>query len=278
MAEPVKKAKKQRGKKGKKAKYKSQIYPGADKVSYRRRRACDKTKKLTKFRSIPDDNLVLLLGHRFKGESYVSVHPPLDELIEKYDPIKEIVQPTPGARAGDRIRFVQFTDSMHYPPMAPWLRPRMYFARFRGIDTMVYSGRQLLEMRERDLEATTKQLLESEVFDPARSAVRGITVHGHALRLDEDGLMFDARRRYKLDNETGEVVYTKNQHADVLDVPLSVGRPLTEREARGHDVTYRWDVASFKSRTEVMSVISRYSTARIIAGFNPDMTELIDTL
>jgi methyl-coenzyme M reductase gamma subunit len=258
----------------KKEKYKRQIYPGADKVSERRRKVCDKSKRLIKFRAIPDDNLVLILGHRLTGEAYISVHPPLDELVERYDPIKEIVEPTPGARAGDRIRFVQFSDSCYYPPMAPWLRSRMYLSRFRGVDTVVYSARELLEMRERDLEAASKLLIETEVFNPARTGIRGITVHGPSLRLDEDGLMFDARRRYKLDKETGEIVYTKDQHALVLDLPVSVGRPLTERESRRDDVTYRWDVAPYGARTEVTTVLARYGTGRIVTGFNPELTDM----
>ncbi|MDY6966507.1 MAG: coenzyme-B sulfoethylthiotransferase subunit gamma [Halobacteriota archaeon] len=258
--------------------YKIQYYPGSDKVSERRRKLCDKSRRLVKFRAIPDDNLVLLLGHRLTGESYVSVHPPLDELVEKYDPIKEVVDPTPGARAGDRIRFIQFTDSVYYPPIAPWLRTRMYLSRYRGIDTVVYSSRHLLEMRERDLEATSKQLLETEVFNPARTAIRGITVHGSSLRLSEEGLMFDARRRYKLEEETGEVVYTKNQHAYVLDLPISVGRPLTERESRRDDVTYRWDAAPFGARTEVHAVLSRYIANRVLSGFNPELTDEINKL
>lgn len=259
------------GEKKKKRKYKRQVYPGADRVSANRRRAIDPKKRMTKFRTIPDDSLVELLGHRFRGESYVSVHPPLDELIEKYDPIKEVVEPTPGARAGDRIRFLQFADSVYYPPMTPWLRPRMYFSRFRGVDTMVYSGRELLEMRERDLERAAKAMIETNVFDPARTGIRGITVHGHSLRLDEEGLMFDARRRYQLDEETGEVVYLKSQHAEVLDNPISVGRPLTERELRAYDTTYRWDVAPYKSRTEILTIVGRLAANRILTGFNPEL-------
>lgn len=258
-------------KKAKKVKYKRQFYPGPDRVSANRRRAMDPSKRLTKFRSIPDDSLVELLGHRFKGESYVSVHPPLDELIEKYDPIKEIVEPTPGARAGDRLRFVQFAESMYYPPMAPWLRSRVYLSRLRGTDTVVYSGRTLLEMRERDLEQAAKMFIESHTFDPGRVGIRGVTVHGHSLRLDEDGLMFDARRRYVLNKETGEVEYIKNQHAEVLDNPIPVGRPLTERELRAYDVTYRWDVAPYKSRSEILTVIGRAVASRVIMGFNPEM-------
>ena len=253
--------------------YQQQIYPGAERVSDRRRKIMDKSTRLTKFRSVPDDNLVLILGHRMTGESYISVHPPLDELMENYDPVKELIEPTAGARAGDRIRFIQMSDTAFYPTIAPWLRARMYMSRYRGVDTVVYSARELLEMRERDLESVAKQLIETEVFNPARTAIRGITCHGYSMRLSEDGLMFDARRRYKLDEGTGEVMYTKNQHAYVLDLPIAVGRPLTDRECRRDNVTYRWDGSPFGARTEVHTVLGRYIKSRVLSGFNPELTE-----
>jgi methyl coenzyme M reductase gamma subunit len=90
--------------------------------------------------------------------------------------------------------------------------------------------------------------------------------------------MFDARRRYKFDKELGEVVYIKNAQAEILDMPIPLGRPLSEREARGQDVTYRWDVAPFKSRSEILSVIARYGTARILGGYNPELLNDIDPL
>ncbi|NVM28252.1 MAG: coenzyme-B sulfoethylthiotransferase subunit gamma [Candidatus Helarchaeota archaeon] len=240
------------------------------KVSERRRKILNPEKRLIKLRDLPDDSIVLLLGHRLPGSLYKSVHPPLDELIEDYDPIKDIVKPTPGARAGDRIRFVQFTDSFWRPPFAPWLRARFYFMRFRGVDTVIYSGREIMELRERDLEAATKVLMETELFDPARTAIRGITVHGHALRLDENGLMFDARRRYVLNKETNEVTYVKNMHAHILDKPISVGRPFTEEELVDFDVTYRWDTEMYKSRTEILLTINRIQKGRVLAGWNPE--------
>jgi len=227
-------------------------------------------KRLIKLRDLPDDAVVSLLGHRLPGSLYKSIHPPLDELIEEYDPIKSIIKPTPGARAGDRVRFVQFTDSFWRPPFAPWLRARFYFMRFRGVDTVIYSGREIMELRERDLEAATKVLMETELFDPARTAIRGITVHGSSLRLDEDGLMFDARRRYVLNKETNEVVYVKDMHAQIIDKPISVGRPFTEDELRQYDVTYRWDTEMYKSRTEILLVINRIHKGRALAGWNPE--------
>jgi len=255
------------------ATYKKQVYPGMGKVADRRRKILNPDKRLIKLRDLPDDSIVLLLGHRLPGSLYMSVHPPLDELIEEYDPVKEIVKPTPGARAGDRIRFVQFTDSFWRPPFAPWLRARYYFSRLRGVDTVIYSGREIMELRERDLEAATKILMETELLDPARTAIRGITVHGSSLRLDEDGLMFDARRRYVLNKETGEVVYIKNMHAHILDKPVSVGRPFTEEELVDFDVTFRWDTEMYKSRTEILSVINRIQKGRALAGWNPEAAD-----
>jgi len=254
-----------------KVKYEPQIYPGKDETSERRRKLWDKRRKLAKYREISDDDITRLLGHRAVGALYPSVHPPLEELIEAYDPIKNIVVPTPGARAGDRIRFVQFADSFWHPPIAPHGRLRLYFNRLRGIDVVAYSGRCILEMRERDLEAAMKMLLETEIFNPARTALKGITIHGHSLRLDEDGLMFDARRRYILDKSSGEVVYIKDQMGRVLDNPVPVGRPLSEEECRKLDLAYTWDTHPFKSRTEVLEILSRAAKLRVLAGFNPEL-------
>ncbi len=257
--------------KKKKIKYEPQFYPGTEKVSERRRKLMDPERRLVKLRDIPDDDIVQLLGHRAPGSLYTSVHPPLDEIMEPYDPIRDLVVPTPGAQAGDRIRFVQFTDSFWSPVIAPWLRARMYFNRFRGVDTVIYSGREILEMRERDVEAATRLLIETEVFDPARTALKGLTVHGHALRLDSDGLMFDARRRYVYDKELKEVVYIKDMHARVLDDPIPVGRPLSEEELNEMDVTYRWNLTPYKSRTELLLIITRATNFRILGGFKPDL-------
>lgn len=250
-----------------------QIYPGDGAVANRRRKILDPKSRLTRFRDIPDDDIVQILGHRMPGALYKTVHPPLDELIEDYDPIKNIVKPTPGARAGDRIRFLQMTDSIYRPPFAPWLRARFYFSRLRGVDTVVFSSREILELRERDLEAAAKILFETELFDPARTAARGITVHGHSLRLDEDGLMFDARRRYMKDPETGDIVYIKDMHAYVLDQPVSMGRPFSDKELRAHDVSYRWDTEQYKSRTEILTVIGRLQQGRMLAGFRPSLLD-----
>ena len=68
---------------------------------------------LEKLREISDEDVVKILGHRAPGEEYPSVHPPLEEMDEPEDPIREIVEPLDGAKAGDRVRYIQFTDSMY---------------------------------------------------------------------------------------------------------------------------------------------------------------------
>ena len=230
-----------RGKKQIKA-WKPQFYPGFGFTSERRRKVVNRDRRLVKLRNIPDDDIVRLL-----------------------------VVPSPGADSGDRMRFVQLVDSFWRPPIAPWLRERMYFSRFRGVDTVVEAERTLLEMRERDVEAAAKLMIEMEVFDTARTALRSITPQGHSARLDEMDLMFDARKRYTLDFDTGHIVYTKNMHAETLDKPVALGYPVSENELKPIDSTYRWDTSQYKSKAEVLMVLGRIGELRILGGFKPDM-------
>ncbi len=93
--------------------YKAQYYPGKTSVALNRKKFMDPTYKLEKLRSLSDDDVVIMLGHRAPGSAYKTIHPPLKEGGEPDDPIRKIVEPTPGAAAGDRIRYNQFTDSMY---------------------------------------------------------------------------------------------------------------------------------------------------------------------
>lgn len=247
--------------------------PGDEKIGERRRKWLNPEWKPKKLREISDDDIVTLLGHRGRGMAYASAHPPLDELKEPSDTIRDLVEPTDGAKAGDRIRYAQFTDSQHLAPVPPWLRFRIYATRpeFRGFDSLAYSGRTLLEKRERDLDKVAKMLLESEMFDTGRCALRSITVHGYSLRLDENGLMFDARKRYVYDKEKGEVVYTKNQKSVPLDEPIAVGKPLKEEELMEMITTYRYDDVSPRDAEELLKVIKRIGELRVLGGLRPDL-------
>jgi methyl-coenzyme M reductase gamma subunit len=248
-------------------------YPGDDAVANKRKEWLNASFSPKKIREMSDEDIVRLLGHRKPGTAYSSIHPPLDELKEAQDPIKELVQPTPGAKAGDRIRYIQFADSRHLAPLPPWMRFRMYGIRLRGFDSLAYSGRTLLEQRERDLDKTAKFLMETEIFDPARVALRSITVHGFSLRLDEDGLMFDARRRYIFNKGSGEVEYTKTQQSVPLEKRITVGKPMSEEDLEKVATPYRFGGTSPRDSDELLKVMKRIGELRVLGGLRPDLVD-----
>ncbi|MHC1596111.1 MAG: coenzyme-B sulfoethylthiotransferase subunit gamma [Candidatus Syntropharchaeales archaeon] len=249
------------------------IYPGDDRIAKRRRAILNKDTALKQLREVADEDLVMILGHRNPGERYSSVHPPLDELKEAEDPIRDLIEATPGAKGGDRIRYVQFTDSVYHSPITPIFRGRMYHIRYRGADTVAYSGRELMEARERDLEKYTKELLETEIFDPARTAIRGITVHGSAMRLDEDGLMFDARRRYRYDKDENTVIYSKNQMAIPIDRSISLGSPRDEDDLKADSIIYGLDTIGYRDAEELWEVTGKLMEDNVKGGLNPKWVE-----
>ena len=104
----------------------AQFYPGTSQVAQNRRNFTNPEYELEVLREISDEDVVKLLGHRAPGEEYKSVHPPLDEMDEPDDIIRELVEPIDGAKAGDRVRYIQFVDSMYFAPAQPYLRARSY--------------------------------------------------------------------------------------------------------------------------------------------------------
>lgn len=251
--------------------YEAQYTPGETAIAQNRRNHQNPDNELRKIREISDENVVKLLGHRAPGESYKSVHPPLDEMEFADDPMKDLVEPIQGAKDGVRIRYIQFTDSMYNAPAQPFDRARTYMRRFPGVDTGTLSGRQVVEMRESDLEAISKILLETDLFDSAKTGLRGATVHGHALRLDENGLMFDALQRYKFNEDTGTVVYVKQQVGVPLDEPVDVGKPLDEAELAKITTIYRKDNIGMREDKEAIEVTNHIHFARTRGGFGLDV-------
>jgi len=248
----------------------AQYYPGTSKVAENRRKFCDPNVELEKLREISDEDVVSILGHRAPGEEYPSVHPPLEEMDEPDDAIREMVEPLDGAKAGDRVRYIQFTDSMYFAPAQPFMRSRAYLCRYRGADAGTLSGRQIIETRERDLEKYSKELLETEFFDPARSGIRGKTVHGHSLRLDEDGMMFDMLRRLVYNKSTGKVDAVKNQIGDELDEPVDLGEPLDEATLKEKTTIYRKDGEAYRDDADAVEILHRIHVARSQGGFMPE--------
>ncbi|NYB51417.1 MAG: coenzyme-B sulfoethylthiotransferase subunit gamma [Methanobacteriaceae archaeon] len=248
----------------------AQYYPGTSKVAENRRRFCNPDVELEKLREISDEDVVKILGHRAPGEEYPSVHPPLEEMDEPDDAIREMVEPLDGAKAGDRVRYIQFADSMYFAPAHPFLRSRAYLCRFRGADAGTLSGRQIIETRERDLEKVSKELLETEFFDPARTGFRGKTVHGHSLRLDEDGMMFDMLRRQVFNKSTGKVEGVKNQIGDELDEPVILGEPLDEEKLKSMTTIYRKDGEAYRDDADAVEVLHRIHVLRSQGGYGPE--------
>lgn len=248
----------------------AQFYPGTSKIAQNRRNFMNPDHELEKLREVSDEDVVNILGHRAPGEEYPSVHPPLEEMDEPDDAIRDLVTPIDGAKAGDRVRYIQFSDSMYNAPCHPFIRSRAYLWRFRGADAGTLSGRQIIETRERDLEKVSKELLEQEWFDPARSATKGKTVHGHAVRLDQDGMMFDMLRRQVLNKDTGHVEAVKNQIGDELDEPVDLGEPLDDATLEAKTTIYRKDNSAYRDDKEAVEILQRIHVLRSQGGFYPE--------
>ncbi|MDK2929350.1 MAG: methyl-coenzyme reductase gamma subunit [Methanococcus sp.] len=250
--------------------YTPQFYPGATKVAENRRNHLNPNYELEKLREIPDEDVVKIMGHRQPGEDYKTVHPPLEEMDFVEDYARDLVEPLNGAKEGHRVRYIQFADSMYFAPAQPYDRSRSYMTRLRGVDAGTLSGRQVVECRESDLEEFSKNMLmDTELFDPATSGMRGATVHGHSLRLDENGMMFDALQRCVFDEKTGHVMYVKDQVGKPLDAPVDVGEPIPEAKLREITTIYRNDGVAMRADPDVIEVVKRIHRARTLGGYIP---------
>ncbi|MDD3621265.1 MAG: coenzyme-B sulfoethylthiotransferase subunit gamma [Methanofollis sp.] len=249
--------------------YKPQFGPGTSVVAENRRKQMNPDYQLEKLREVTDEDIVLILGHRAPGAAYPTAHPPLAEQQEPACPIRKIVEPTEGAKAGDRVRYIQFADSMFNAPCQPYQRTYTECYRFRGIDPGTLSGRQIVECRERDLEGYAKDLINTEVFDPARTGIRGATVHGHSLRLAEDGMMFDMLQRCVLGDD-GVVRYVKNQIGEPLDRAVEVGKPMDEAWLKVHTTMFHSLAGTgFREDQEYVEYVQRIHSLRTKYGFMP---------
>ncbi|MGP8319809.1 MAG: coenzyme-B sulfoethylthiotransferase subunit gamma [Methanosarcinaceae archaeon] len=245
--------------------YKPQYYPGATSVAANRRKHM--AGDLEKLREISDDDLTAVLGHRAPGSDYPSTHPPLAEMGEPACTVREMVEATPGAKAGDRVRYVQFADSMYNAPATPYFRSYHAAINARGVDPGTLSGRQVVEARERDMEEVAKVQLETEMSCPGLSGLRGCTVHGHSIRLQEDGVMFDMLDRRRLEN--GTIIEDKDQVGVPIDRKVDLGKPMSEEEAAKRTTIYRIDNVPFRSDVEVIEWIQKVWELRTKYGFQP---------
>jgi methyl-coenzyme M reductase gamma subunit len=249
-----------------------QYTAGSSHVAKNRRNYMDPSYKLEKMRDIPEEDIVRLLAHRAPGEEYKSIHPPLEEMEEPECAVREMVEPTEGAKAGDRIRYVQYTDSMQFAPITPYQRAWSGYCRHKGIDVGVLSGRTIIEARERDVEKVAKEQIDCELYDTARTGLRGRTVHGHAVRLDENGMMFDALRRWSQDPSTKEVTYVKDMIGGAMDKEVTLGKPLPDDELLKRTTMYRNAAGGLwieEDDPEAMDVTAQIHWKRTVGGFQP---------
>ncbi len=119
--------------------YTPQFYPGSTSVGINRRKHM--SGNVEKLRDIPEADVVAIMGHRAPGADYSSTHPPLKEMGEPDCPIRQVVEPTPGAAAGDRVRYSQWTDSMYFAPSIPYFRSYWGAINCKGCEPGTLSGR-----------------------------------------------------------------------------------------------------------------------------------------
>ncbi len=249
----------------------AQFWAGSSSVAENRKKYMDPSYTYEKLRDIAEEDVVRLLAHRAPGEEYKSIHPPLEEMEAPDCAVRQMVEPTEGAKAGDRIRYVQFTDSMQFAPITPYQRAISAVNRYRGIDPGVLSGRVIIEARERDVEKIAKELIDSELYDTARTGLRGRTVHGHAVRLDAGGMMFDALRRWAR-GPGGEVIYVKDMIGGAMDKEVTLGKPLPEDELLKRTTMYRNAAGGVWHEVddpESMDVQAEIHWKRTVGGFQP---------
>ena len=117
------------------------------------------------------------------------------------------------------------------------------------------------------MEKISKDLVETDIFDPARCGMRGATVHGHSLRLDENGLMFDGLQRYIFNEEDGHIYYVKDQVGRPLDEMIDVGAPLEEEHLKEITTIYREDNIGMRQDKEAIEVVENIHTSRTEGGY-----------
>ena len=248
------------------APYEPQYYPGTTLIAKNRRKfmTSDFKKPL---RDMSDEDVTAILGHRTPGTDYPSEHPSLAEMGEPDCPVREIVVPTPGTAAGDRVQYVTFVDSMYNAPATPYWRSYHAAINFRGVSIKAQSGLHTVQMRERDLEGYTKEVVETEMTDGGLTRMRSHNTEGHSLRLQEDGTMFDMLDRTRL--ESGIIVMDKDQQGVPLDRDVNLGKPMSQEEVKKKTTMYRVDNVPFRSDTEVIEYVQRVWELRTKWGFQP---------
>ena len=247
----------------------AQFVPGTSKVAANRRKALDPSKTLDKVRDVSDDDVVAILGHRTPGTAYASTHPPLSEMGEPEDPMRELVKPTEGAAAGDRIRYIQFTDSMYFAPMVPYRTGRGWLPRDSEASIPVHFPVDRSSKPVREISTNSARCCwRARRLTLLEVASEAVPVHGHSLRLDQNGMMFDMLQRSVM-NPDGSVSIVKDQVGRPLDKAVSVGKPMSDADLKSRTTIYRVDGEAARADKELITYIQRIHTLRTMWGFKP---------
>jgi methyl-coenzyme M reductase gamma subunit len=95
-------------------------------------------------------------------------------------------------------------------------------------------------------------------------------VHGHSLRLDENGMMFDMLQRFVMDKKAGTIKYIKDQVGVPLDAEVKVGKPQDAKWLKAHTTMYHSMVGTgFRDDPEYVEYITRIHELRTKYGFMP---------
>jgi methyl-coenzyme M reductase gamma subunit len=121
------------------------------------------------------------------------------------------------------------------------------------------------------MEELAKFQLETEMTCPALACLRGASVHGHSLRLQEDGVMFDMLERVRLEN--GTIIVQKDLVGRPIDKKVDLGKPMSDEEAAKRTTIYRVDNVPYREDKEVLEWVHRVFEQRTMYGYKPAVQE-----
>ena len=114
--------------------------------------------------------------------------------------------------------------------------------------------------------------LEATCWAGGSAPERMETIEIGAVRLDADGMMFDALRRWSVDERTKEVTYVKDMIGGAMDKEVVMGKPLPEADLLKRTCMYRnaqGGVWQEEDDPESMDVVAEIHWKRTVGGFQP---------
>ena len=96
-------------------------------------------------------------------------------------------------------------------------------------------------------------------------------MHGHSLRLEENGMMFDMLARTEMGKD-GNVYQVKDQVGIPLDKKLNLGKPMSEAEAKKRTTIFRIDGVNLRKEQDSESITALHHMWELRSkwGFRPE--------